>query len=141
MTVDRLRARALNLPSRVLEHLHNILRFAWDFHLAANLAGFIEDAYRSLFDGDVQTDIMFHAALLHLMLVAAPTQTTFIINLKRSTSTFGEGHAGRPNTPSRPMHAIHSETSRAYCLVVMLLPEPRRPVNINSPGFLVAALR
>jgi len=75
---------------------------AWNFYLAANLAGFIEDAYRSLFDRDVQTDIMFHAALLHLMLVAAPTQTTFIINLKRSTSTFGEGHAGRPNTPSRP---------------------------------------
>ena len=39
---------------------------------------------------------------------------------------------------SRPMH---SETSRAYCLVVILLSEPRRPVNINSPGFLVAVLR
>jgi hypothetical protein len=33
------------------------------------------------------------------------------------------------------MLAIHSETSRAYCLVVMLLPESRRPVNMNSPGF------
>jgi hypothetical protein len=42
---------------------------------------------------------------------------------------------------SRPMLAIHSETSRAYCLVVMLLPDPRRPVNINSPGFLAAALK
>jgi hypothetical protein len=36
------------------------------------------------------------------------------------------------------MLAIHSETSRAYCLVVILLPEPRRPVNMNSPGFLAA---
>jgi hypothetical protein len=43
---------------------------------------------------------MFHAPLLHLMLVAAPTQTTFIINLKRGASTFTKGHAGRPNTPS-----------------------------------------
>ena len=28
---------------------------------------------------------MFHAALLHLMLVAASTRTTFTISLKRST--------------------------------------------------------
>jgi hypothetical protein len=39
------------------------------------------------------------------------------------------------------MHAIHSETSRAYCLVVKLLSEPCRPLQINSLGFLVAVLR
>gem|GEM_PF-5293999 len=38
------------------------------------------------------------------------------------------------------MLAIHSETSRANCLIVIPLPEPRRPVNMNSPGFLAAAL-
>ena len=37
---------------------------------------------------------------------------------------------------TRPMYAIHSETSRAYCLVVMLFSEPGRPVNMNSPGLL-----
>ena len=34
------------------------------------------------------------------------------------------------------MLAIHPETSRAYCLVVMHRPGPRRPGNRNSPGLL-----
>src|SRR5215203_4046377 len=37
------------------------------------------------------------------------------------------------------MRATHSETSRAYCLVVMCWPMPRRPSNRKSLGFLVAA--
>jgi hypothetical protein len=32
---------------------------------------------------------------------------------------------------SSPMLAIHSETSRAYCLVVMLRSEPFRPLNMK----------
>jgi hypothetical protein len=43
---------------------------------------------------------MFHAALLPLMLVAASTQTTSIISLKRSASTECWDRGGRPNTPS-----------------------------------------
>jgi hypothetical protein len=39
-------------------------------------------------------------ALLHLMLVAAPMQTTSIISLKRSASTKTGDYDGRPNTPS-----------------------------------------
>jgi hypothetical protein len=42
---------------------------------------------------------------------------------------------------SSPMLAIHSKTSRAYCLVVMLFSERRRPANINSPDLLTAHLR
>ena len=44
---------------------------------------------------------MFHAALLHLMRVAAPTQTTFTISLKRSAATLAAGRASQPNTPSK----------------------------------------
>jgi GAF domain-containing protein len=42
---------------------------------------------------------------------------------------------------SRPMLAIHSERSRAYCRVVMQRPKPRRPVNRNSPGFSPVAFK
>jgi hypothetical protein len=42
---------------------------------------------------------------------------------------------------STPMLAIHFDTSRASCLVVMLRSGPCRPLNMNSPGFLPAALR
>jgi hypothetical protein len=38
------------------------------------------------------------------------------------------------------MSAIHSETSRAYCLVVMLRPEPRRPVNRKLKKLLAEAV-
>jgi hypothetical protein len=44
------------------------------------------------------------------MFVAAPTQTTFIINLKRSASTFAKRHAGRPNTPSTPMGKVQKKS-------------------------------
>jgi hypothetical protein len=46
---------------------------------------------------------MFHAALLDLMLVAASTQTTSIISLKRSTSTESWDYGGRANTPSESL--------------------------------------
>src|ERR1700687_3013410 len=41
-----------------------------------------------------------------------------------------------PGTPPLP---IQSETRRAYWRVVMLVSGPRRPVNKNSPGLLLAA--
>ena len=41
---------------------------------------------------------MFHAALLHQMLVAVPTQTTFTINLKRNALAVPR-RRNRPNTP------------------------------------------
>jgi hypothetical protein len=41
---------------------------------------------------------------------------------------------------SRPMLAIQSDTSLAYCRVEMPRSGPRRPVNRNSPGFLPAHL-
>src|SRR5215472_13451298 len=40
---------------------------------------------------------------------------------------------------SSPMPAIHWETSRAYCRVVIGRSRPRRPPKRNSPGFLWAA--
>jgi hypothetical protein len=40
---------------------------------------------------------------------------------------------------SSPTLAIHSDTRRAYWRVVMLVLGPRRPVNKNSPGLLLAA--
>jgi hypothetical protein len=42
---------------------------------------------------------------------------------------------------SDPTLPIHSETRRAYWRVVMLVSGPRRPVNKNSPGLLLAAFR
>src|ERR1700674_67479 len=83
---------------------------AHDFHLAADFSGLIHDAHRCFFDRDVQTCIMFHAALLHLMRVAAPTQTTFTISLKRSAATLAAGRASQPNTPSK--HLAIRFTSR-----------------------------
>jgi hypothetical protein len=58
---------------------------AQHLHLAADVARFVHDANGRLFDRDIQTGIMLYAALLHLMLVTARLQTTFIISLKRST--------------------------------------------------------
>jgi hypothetical protein len=40
---------------------------AWHLTFAADLASFVHDANRGLFERDVQTDIVSHAALLHLM--------------------------------------------------------------------------
>ena len=40
---------------------------------------------------------------------------------------------------SRPMLATHSPTRRAYCRVASPRPEPPRPANKNSPGFLCQA--
>ena len=39
------------------------------------------------------------------------------------------------------MLPIHSDTSRAYWRVVILRSGPRRPVNKNSPGLLLAAFK
>jgi hypothetical protein len=39
---------------------------------------------------------------------------------------------------SSPTLPIHSATRRAYCRVVILRSAPRRPVNKNSPGLLLA---
>jgi hypothetical protein len=58
-----------------------------------------------------------------------------------------QGHLGSPKRVGaekvrvQSNVAIHSEMSRAYCLVVILCPGPRRAVNTNSPGFLPATLR
>src|SRR6266436_9128906 len=40
---------------------------------------------------------------------------------------------------SSPMLAIHWQTSRAYCRVVIGRSRPRRPPKRNSPGFFLAA--
>ena len=42
---------------------------------------------------------------------------------------------------TRPTLPIHSDTRRVYWRVVMLRLGPRRPVNKNSPGLLLAAFR
>jgi hypothetical protein len=73
---------------------------AQDFHFAAELSRLIHDTYGRLFDGHIETGIMFHAALLHQMLVAVSTQTTFTISLKRSALAVAAGRPSRPNTPS-----------------------------------------
>src|SRR5664280_3400216 len=97
---DSLQADPLEPPRGILEHVDQIFGMARNFHLSADLACLVDDAHRCLFDRDVQSGIMFHAALLPLMLVAASTQTTSIISLKRSASTECWDRGGRPNTPS-----------------------------------------
>jgi hypothetical protein len=47
------------------------------------IMGVASDAHRCLFEADVQSNVVVHAALLPLMLVAAPSQTT-LSQLKRS---------------------------------------------------------
>src|SRR5262249_17349943 len=42
---------------------------------------------------------------------------------------------------SNPTLAIHSDTSRAYCRVVMHRPSPRLPMNRKSPDLLPAVFR
>ena len=42
---------------------------------------------------------------------------------------------------SKPILATHSETSRAYCPVIIPWPAPRRPGNRNSPDLRLAARR
>jgi hypothetical protein len=45
------------------------------------------------------------------------------------------------NMRIQPDATIHTETKRAYCLVVMPSPGRRRLVNKNSPGFLPATFK
>jgi hypothetical protein len=45
---------------------------------------------------------------------------------------------GAKSFESNPTLAIRSDTSRAYCRVVMHCPSPRLPVNRKSPDFLPA---
>ncbi|ESX64616.1 hypothetical protein X759_30565 [Mesorhizobium sp. LSHC420B00] len=59
---------------------------AGNFHLAANRACFVDDAHCRLFHRDVQSCIMFHAALPFLMLVAVSDRPRSTISSKRSTS-------------------------------------------------------
>ena len=47
-----------------LSNSHQILRMARHLQLTADLARFVDDAHRRLFDRNVQTGIIFHAALL-----------------------------------------------------------------------------
>jgi len=55
---------------------------------------------------------------------------------------FGASQGMRPKQPRvQPTPPIHSETRRAYWRVVMLVLGPRRPVNKNSPGLLLAAFK
>lgn len=58
-----------------------VIGVAGNLHFTANLACFVNDAYRRLFHRDVQSGIMFHAALSFLMLVAG-SQTTFYHQLE-----------------------------------------------------------
>jgi hypothetical protein len=58
---------------------------------------------------------MFHAALLHLMLVAVSTQTTFTISLKRNA--LAAGRPSRPNTPSDEVVEMPAELIVAVVVV------------------------
>ncbi|MBR0868408.1 hypothetical protein ACVMFA_003658 [Bradyrhizobium liaoningense] len=72
-------------PNRIVECSKKIVRVTHQPRFPANAARFVDNAQGRLFDRHVQSSVMFHAALLRLMLVAVRKQTTFIINLKRST--------------------------------------------------------
>src|SRR5664280_3585215 len=113
---DSLQADPLEPPRGILEHVDQIFGMARNFHLSADLARLVDDAHRRLFDRDVQSGIMFHAALLHLMLVAASTQTTSIISQKRSASTKSWDRRGWPNTPSNDIldrpHLVEDRAAR-----------------------------
>ena len=84
------------------------------FGLSADSTCLIDDAYRCLFDRDVQSATIFHAALFPLMLVAAPTQTTSIISLKRSVSTKSGDRGSRPNISSV---SLLMQLRSRFCLV------------------------
>ena len=68
---SRFQADALELLCGIVERRNQILGMGRNFHLSADFACLVDDAYRCLFDRDVQSAIIFHAALLPLMLVAA----------------------------------------------------------------------
>src|SRR5579859_1841333 len=72
---------------------------AWYLRLAANFARLIDNANGGLFDRDIQTGIMFHAALLHLMLVAVQLRPR-LLSARSAAPLTRPGNGAEPNTPS-----------------------------------------
>src|SRR5215217_8426438 len=97
---SRLKPNTLEVPGGVLQELQQILGMRDDLDLTADRAGLVNDAHRSLFDRDIQTRIVFHAAFLPLRPEAAPNEPRCTISLQCSTSPGIEGSGGRPKTPS-----------------------------------------
>lgn len=62
-----------NVQGRILQDGEEIVRVADDPHLAADPAGFIDNANRGLFHRDIEADKVLHTALPFLMLVAVWT--------------------------------------------------------------------
>lgn len=76
------------------------------FRLSADLAVFVDDANRGLFNRYVQSDVMLHAVSPSLMFVAGSPRSIFAINSRRSVSLRLKLKDGRkPNTPSDPTQA------------------------------------
>jgi len=76
------------------------------------------------------------------MLVAAPTQTTPIISLKRSTSTKSWDYDGRPNIPSDPIEQPSRQEHFGMTIVeamsagaVPIVFRGGGPMEIIRPGF------
>src|SRR5205085_601574 len=67
-----LEADSLQTPGPVVKGSREILGVARHLRLPADLAALVDDAHGRLFDGDIQTGIVPHAAFLLLMFVAAP---------------------------------------------------------------------
>jgi transposase len=63
---------SLQTPGAVAKGPREILGMARHLRLPADLAALVDDAHGRLFDGDIQTGMVPHAAFLLLMFVAAP---------------------------------------------------------------------
>src|SRR5215207_4605444 len=73
-----------------------------DFDLTADLPGLVQDAHGGLFERDVQSRIVFHAAFLPLRFEAAASlhHQPGARHLTREWA----GASPRPNTPSESLH-------------------------------------
>jgi hypothetical protein len=69
-----------------------------DLDLTTDLSRLIDNAHRGFFDRDIQTRVVFHAALLPLWPEATANDPRCTISLQCSTSPGIEGSGGRPNT-------------------------------------------
>src|SRR5215213_3754624 len=76
------------MPGRMLQDLHKVIRMAGDFDLATDLPNLIDDTHRRLFDRDIQTYVVLHAALLPLMPDAILHEPRCTTSLRRRASSW-----------------------------------------------------
>src|SRR5207248_5031356 len=93
--------------------------------LPADLAALVDDAHGRLFDGDIQTGIVPHAAFLLLMFVAAPKRRPRLHQPEAQHLTFSEGH--RP--AEYPIFKMNSPATRRVGNGGWPAPDAHTPAN------------